>query len=67
MNFRPNVVRGIVHNLRTSDVKVKVTNKEGAEVKGKVDIVNENRINFTATEQVDGANVVVEGTSTRKA
>ena len=47
--------------LRTSDVKIKVTNKEGVEVKGKVDVVNENRINFTATERVDGAKVDIEG------
>ena len=35
--------------------------KKGAEVKGKMDIVNENRVNFTAAEQVDGARVEVEG------
>ena len=61
LTFKPNAVRGIVHNLRTSDVKIRVTNKEGAEVKGKVEIVNENRINFTATEMVEGAIAVVEG------
>jgi cell surface protein SprA len=59
--FRANTVRGIVHNLRTKDVKVKVTNKTGEEVKGKIEIVNENRVNFTSTEQADGAKVVVEG------
>jgi len=61
LTFKPNAVRGIVHNLRTSDVKIRVTNKEGAEIKGKVEIVNENRINFTATEMVEGAIAVVEG------
>lgn len=59
--FRPNVARGITHNLKTSDVKVKVTNKEGVEVQGKLDIVNDNRINFTTTERVEGAKVDIEG------
>lgn len=61
ISFRPDAVRGIMHNLRTSDVKIKVTNKEGVEVKGKADVVNENRINFTTTERVDGAKVEIEG------
>ncbi len=61
INFRPDILRGITHNLKTSDVKVRVTDKEGKEVKGKLDIVNENRINFTTTEKVDGAKVDIEG------
>ena len=61
LNFRPNVVRGIVHNLGTTDVKVRVVKKTGEEVRGKVDIVNTSRINFTATEQADGAQVFIEG------
>ncbi len=61
ISFRPKIVRGITHNLKTSDVKVKVTNKEGAEVQGKLEIVNDNRINFTTTERVDGAQVDIEG------
>ena len=55
VNFRANTARGIVHNLQTKDVKVKVVRKNGEEIKGKMDIVNENRVNFTAAEQVDGA------------
>jgi cell surface protein SprA len=61
VNFKQNVAKGIVHNLRTKDVKVKVVKKNGEEVKGKVDIVNENRVNFTPTELVEGAKVVIEG------
>jgi cell surface protein SprA len=61
VNFRANTVRGIVHNLKTRDVKVKITRKNGEAVKGKVDIINDNRINFTASEQADGATVVIEG------
>lgn len=60
-SFRPNAARGIIHNLRTKDVKVRVLKKNGEELKGKVDIVNDNRVNFTAAESADGAQVIVEG------
>jgi cell surface protein SprA len=61
VSFKANAVKGIVHNLKTKDVKVKITRKNGEEVKGKFDIINENRVNFTASEQADGAIVVVDG------
>ena len=61
VNFRPDVMRPIIHNLRTRDIKVKVVNKSGAEVKGKMEIISDNRINFTSVESVDGAQVIVEG------
>ena len=61
VSFRPNIPRAIIHNLKTRDVKVKIISKSGAEVKGKMDIINDNRINFTTLEQIDGAQVVVEG------
>lgn len=61
VNFKANAAKSIVHNLKTRDVKLKVLKKDGTEVKGKVDIINENRINFTPAEQIDGAQVTVEG------
>jgi cell surface protein SprA len=61
VNFRADAVRPIVHNLRTRDVKVKITAKDGTEVKGKMEVINDNRINFTAAEQADGATVSIEG------
>ncbi|MCX6332721.1 MAG: cell surface protein SprA [Bacteroidia bacterium] len=61
VTFKANTVKGIVHNLKTKDVKVKVTRKNGEEVKGKVDIMSENRVNFTAADQADGSTVVIEG------
>ena len=61
VSFKPNVAKPINHNLKTKDIKVKVVGKDGQEIKGKTDIVSENRINFTASTQVDGAQVVVEG------
>jgi cell surface protein SprA len=61
VNFKPNVSRSIVHNLKTRDIKVKVVKKSGEEVKGKMVIVTENKVNFITTEQVDGAKVIIEG------
>jgi cell surface protein SprA len=60
-NFRTNTAKGIIHNLGTKDVKVRVLKKNGEEIKGKVEIVNDNRINFTAAENADGAQVSIEG------
>ena len=61
VSFKANAVKAINHNLKTKDVKVKIIGKSGAEVKGKMEIVNENRVNFTADEQADGTRVSVEG------
>jgi len=61
VSFKANTVKSIVHNLKTRDVKLRVVSKTGEEVKGKLEIVNENKINFTAAQQADGAKVVVEG------
>jgi cell surface protein SprA len=61
VNIKANTVKEIYHNLKTKDVKVKIVAKSGAEVKGKVEIVNDNRVNFTAAEQADGTRVTVEG------
>ncbi|MCX6321531.1 MAG: cell surface protein SprA [Bacteroidia bacterium] len=61
VNFKANVIKAIYHNLNTKDVKVKIVGKSGEEVKGNIKIVDENRVNFTAAEQADGARVLVEG------
>ena len=61
VNFKANTVKAIYHNLKSKDVKVKIVGKSGEEVKGKLEIVNDNKVNFTATQQADGAKVVIEG------
>ena len=61
VNFRADAVKAIYHNLKTKDIKVKIVDKDGAEVKGKMEIISENRVNFTATEKTEGAVVFVEG------
>ncbi len=66
VNFRKDIVRAVIHNLKTKDVTVRVFDKNGQEVKGKVEIVTENRVNFTAPEAVDGARVTIEGKVKKK-
>jgi cell surface protein SprA len=61
VSFRANATKAIIHNLKTKDVILKILKKDGTEVKGKMSVVNENRVNFIAAEQADGARVVVEG------
>ncbi|HEX2969665.1 MAG TPA: cell surface protein SprA [Bacteroidales bacterium] len=66
VNFRANVVRSIIHNLKTRDVTVRVFDKNGKEVKGIVEVVSDNRVNYTAPEAVDGARVAIEGKVRKK-
>jgi cell surface protein SprA len=66
VSFKPKTVKAIYHNLKTRDVKVRVFDKNGVDVKGKMVVINENRVNFTADEQTDGARVTVEGKVKKK-
>jgi cell surface protein SprA len=66
INFRENIVRSITHNLKTKDVKVRIVKKDGAEVKGKLEILSENRISFTSSETVEGTTVSIEGRIPKK-
>jgi cell surface protein SprA len=66
VNFRPDVMRPLVHNLRTRDVQVKITRKDGTEVKGNVEIISDNRVNFTTSEAVEGTLVTIEGKIPKK-
>ncbi|HEX7492688.1 MAG TPA: cell surface protein SprA, partial [Bacteroidales bacterium] len=43
VNFKANTIKAIYHNLKTKDVKVKIIGKTGQEIRGKMEIVNENR------------------------
>jgi cell surface protein SprA len=53
--------KNISHKLKTQDVQVKVTDRQGNEVKMNVDIVDENRISVTADTNMNGLTVTVEG------
>lgn len=61
LRLTANVPKSITHKLKTEDVTVKVYNEAGAEVAGDVDVVNENKITFTAKEDVSNVRVVVDG------
>ena len=48
------IPKNISHKLKTQDVQVKVTDRQGNEVKVNVDIVDENRITVTADTNMNG-------------
>jgi cell surface protein SprA len=56
-----NSPKSVFHKLNTSDVEVKVYNKKGKEVEGKVNVVNANRITFTSPKTLDSLKIVVKG------
>ena len=64
--FKAKTARAIVHNLKTRDVVVKVLNSSGKEVRGKVEINNDNKVTFTPDEKVDNGTVIVEGKVPKK-
>ena len=64
--FKAKTPKAIIHNLKTKDVVVKVFNPAGKEVKGKVEVNNENKVTFTADEKADNARVVIEGKIEKK-
>ncbi len=66
INFRPNAARTISHNLRTSDVTVRVIKSDGSELEGKTEIISENRISFTSEVQENGTQVIIEGRVLKK-
>lgn len=53
--------RRIIHNLATENVKVKMYTSDGKEIKGKVDIVNGNKISFVSDSSYRNVKVKIEG------
>jgi cell surface protein SprA len=64
--LRPHTPRNITHKLKTEDVKVKVTDKQGNEIKTDVSILDENRISITADTNYTGLLVEIEGQVERR-
>jgi cell surface protein SprA len=60
-SFVANQPKGIFHNMGSEEVKLKVIDEKGAEVKGKMDVVTANRVNFTSETDVKNAKVMMEG------
>lgn len=66
ITFRAKTRRVIAHNLKTRDVKVRIIKTDGSDLKGDLEIVNENRVNFTSTEDASGTQIIVEGRIPKK-
>ncbi len=61
LRLKANTPKSIFHKLKTQNVEVVATAKDGSVVEGKVDVVNENRISFTPTKNVSGVKLLVKG------
>lgn len=66
ITFRAKTRRVIAHNLKTRDVKVRIVKTDGSDLKGDLEIVNENRVNFTPAEDASGTQIIVEGRIPKK-
>ncbi|MBQ5403034.1 MAG: cell surface protein SprA [Bacteroidales bacterium] len=53
--------RVIVHNLGTTDVKAEFLDADGNPVKGSTDVIDQNRIRFTADNDYEGCSVKITG------
>lgn len=62
INLRANTARTITHNLKTEKIKATFYDAGGQEIKGQVEIVNENKIKFTAEEDHSNARCEITGT-----
>lgn len=56
-----NEPKPVVHNLSTQDVKIKVLSAGGNEVKGKLNVVTENKVTFTSDSSYKDVRIIVEG------
>ena len=61
VRLKANTPKAIFHKLKTQDVEVTATAKDGSKIEGKVDIVNENRISFTSDKNAAGVKFIVKG------
>jgi cell surface protein SprA len=59
--LRSNTPRNITHKLKSKDLKVLVTNREGQEVKTSYTILDENRISIEADTNYTGLKINIEG------
>jgi cell surface protein SprA len=56
----------IIHRLETDELDVKITDSEGKEIPGKLKILTDNKIQFTAENDYEDAKVVIVGTREKK-
>jgi cell surface protein SprA len=62
LDLKKGVRKIIFHKLQTSEITVKFTDVGGKEIKGKLEITNENKIAFTPESDSKSAKVKIEGT-----
>jgi cell surface protein SprA len=65
VNFYANSPKSITHKLGSQEIKIKVTDTAGVEIKGKLKIINDNKVSFTTENNYKGAKVLVEATVTQ--
>ena len=61
VRLKANTPKSIFHKLKTEKVEVVAIAKDGSNVEGKVDIVNENRVTFTPQKNAVGVKFLVKG------
>ena len=53
--------KNITHNLATEEVTAKVLDSKGKEIKGKLTVINKNRVSFTTDSTYNNVKILVEG------
>ncbi|MDR0738268.1 MAG: cell surface protein SprA, partial [Prevotellaceae bacterium] len=66
LNFTANTKRAIRHKLNTERVKATIADADGKEIKGTVEIVDENTVSVTLGQAARGARVKVTGRVPKK-
>ncbi len=61
VSLKKNKPRSITHNLKTENVKVKATDSKGKEIKGRTEIVNENKVKFYAERSAKKTKIEITG------
>ncbi len=62
VSLRAGRARGIIHNLKTRDITIKVFAADGSQVKVTHEVISETRVNIISESDLQGARVTVEGT-----
>jgi cell surface protein SprA len=66
INLKANRSKNIDHNLGTEDIKIKVVDKTGKEVKGELEIVTKNKARFKTDADIDEVKITIEGKIEKK-
>ena len=59
--LKANEAHAINHNLNTEEVVVRVLDDQGSPVRGRTEIVDNRRVNFTVDRDIEGSTIMVEG------